>query len=154
MTKLYVFSDSHGQTERLHPLVKGLKADYFVHCGDHAHDLSGPNVYHVKGNCDAWSKAPSEVLITIETKQLLIVHGHKQQVKSGLLSLVYRAKERGADIVLFGHTHRPLAVEEDGILLLNPGSIALPPLGEPASYLELSISPDEVSYRFHRLKDR
>lgn len=153
MTKLYVFSDSHGRTERMHSIILSLEADYLIHCGDFANDLSGHNVYHVKGNCDPWSKAPLEVLITIENKKVLIVHGHKHQVKSGLLSLSYYAQQKQADIVLFGHTHTPTAVVENGILLLNPGSISLPNYGQSASYLELNIDGDEINYRFHTLED-
>ena len=38
----------------------------------------------------------------------------------------YRAKEEACDVVLFGHTHMPLVTEEDGVLFVNPGSVALP----------------------------
>ncbi|MCX5775263.1 MAG: phosphodiesterase [Firmicutes bacterium] len=42
------------------------------------------------------------------------------------------------DILLFGHTHRPLLKEEDGIVYANPGSAALPRGGSAPSYLVLS----------------
>lgn len=151
MTKLFVFSDSHGKTDRLHRLVARLEGDYFIHCGDFGMDLQGNNVFHVRGNCDPWSKAPLEVLLQIEERTIWITHGHKQRIKSGLHSLLYGAQEKGADIVLFGHSHEMTAVEEQGVLLLNPGSISLPPPGQPASYLELTIDGREVDYRFHTL---
>jgi hypothetical protein len=34
--------------------------------------------------------------------------------------------KRQADVVMFGHTHRPFISEEEGITLLNPGSLAFP----------------------------
>lgn len=153
MTRIFVFSDSHGQLDKLTELVPTLGADYLIHCGDFAHDLTGSNVYHVRGNCDPWSKAPSEILLTIENKKILIVHGHRQHVKSGLLSLAYYAKQKQVDVVLFGHTHKPVAVEDDDLLLLNPGSISLPPPSQPASYLELTIDGDQMDFQFHYLEE-
>lgn len=37
-----------------------------------------------------------------------------------LMTLAYRAKDNGADIALFGHTHEPLCEYAYGVLLLNP----------------------------------
>ena len=50
-------------------------------------------------------------------------HGHIHRVKYGLYELVCAARERKADLVLFGHTHKPLQEYEDGLYLLNPGSL-------------------------------
>lgn len=36
------------------------------------------------------------------------------------------AVARGMDIVMFGHTHRPVIIVEDNITLINPGSISYP----------------------------
>ena len=33
---------------------------------------------------------------------------------------------RGYDIVMFGHTHRPVIQIDDDIILINPGSISYP----------------------------
>lgn len=152
MTKLLIFSDSHGRSERIKEIISNKSADYFIHCGDFDADLQASNSYKVRGNCDPLSLEPLERLLTIESKRILIVHGHKYRVKNGLLALTYAAKEKQADIVLFGHTHQRLAVESEGILLLNPGSIGLPHFDEPASYLELRIDQNLVEFEFHFLK--
>lgn len=34
-----------------------------------------------------------------------------------------RSRERQADILLFGHTHQPLTDYDDGLYILNPGSL-------------------------------
>lgn len=44
------------------------------------------------------------------------------------------------DILLFGHTHRPLLKEDAGIIYANPGSAALPRGGSAPSYLVLNES--------------
>jgi len=54
------------------------------------------------------------------------------------------------DILLFGHTHRPLLKEENGVIYANPGSVALPRGGAVPSYLimnEQSISLKEMNQR-------
>ena len=51
-------------------------------------------------------------------------HGHKYNVKSSLLPITYKGKEVGADIVLFGHTHRAYLDEIDGMTIMNPGSVS------------------------------
>ena len=45
----------------------------------------------------------------------------------------------GANVVLFGHTHVPLCLEEEGVLYLNPGSLTSPRGGSHASYAILEI---------------
>ena len=44
----------------------------------------------------------------------------------GLYGLYDKAKEHNCDIVLFGHTHKPVIKYMDNITFANPGSISLP----------------------------
>ena len=53
----------------------------------------------------------------------MLVHGHRQGVKEDLERLYFTALEAGADLVLFGHTHRALHEQEGKVEFLNPGSI-------------------------------
>lgn len=77
----------------------------------------------VPGNCDGWTTQPLQKLIQVEGKKLLLSHGHIWQVKSRLDLAIAAARQAGADIVLFGHTHVPLCRrEEDGLWVMNPGS--------------------------------
>lgn len=151
MTKILVFSDSHGKTTAMDEIIQSTDHDYLIHCGDYGLDLKGSNVYHVKGNCDPWAPAPQEVQIEVEGHSILVVHGHKHQVKSGLLNLAYYAMQKQADIVIFGHTHHPLIAWEGELLLLNPGSISLPPPGVKPSYIELTLDSDTVTPIIHYL---
>ena len=51
-----------------------------------------------------------------------------------------RARGRGADIVMYGHTHRPALTTEEGLVTLNPGSIAYPRQeGRKGSYIVMEI---------------
>ena len=53
----------------------------------------------------------------------ILTHGHLYGVKSDLTRVVYAARERNADLLLYGHTHIPVTDYEDGLYILNPGSI-------------------------------
>ena len=64
-----------------------------------------------------------ERLIELGGVRILMMHGHTRGVKSSAMNACYAARECGAQILLFGHTHRPL-VDWDGTLwVMNPGSI-------------------------------
>ena len=56
-------------------------------------------------------------------KRIFALHGHTRQVKYGLQMLAEAAKEKQADLVLYGHTHMPKVDYIDGIYYLCPGSI-------------------------------
>ena len=45
------------------------------------------------------------------------------------------AKRFGADILIFGHTHIPYLEKEEDVILLNPGSLALPKQQPPQATL-------------------
>jgi len=51
-----------------------------------------------------------------------VTHGHKYNVKFTLENLHYRVEELEADMVLFGHTHKPFNQNIDDVLFFNPGS--------------------------------
>lgn len=130
MLRIAVVSDSHGDRSALSDLAQRMEGvDRIVHLGDCAQDgellaaMTGKTVLGVRGNCDLLSHAPEERVETLGGLRLLMCHGHRYQVKSGLLMLGYRAKEVEADVALFGHTHCP-AVEWYGqTLLVNPGAL-------------------------------
>ena len=47
-------------------------------------------------------------------------------VKYEYNTIFYKGKSVGADIVLFGHSHKALISNYDGITIMNPGSITFP----------------------------
>lgn len=57
--------------------------------------------------------------------------------------LRYFARERAADVVVSGHTHRPRATWIDDVLLLNPGSHR-EPRGGHRTYATLSVESGRV----------
>ena len=145
MKKLIVISDTHGSQkgiEKLAPLI--AENDYVIHLGDGAGDmreiskLYPDKVYVCAGNCDFFSVLPDEGTMDVEYLKIMYCHGHKYGVKRDLETLAKVAKEKGCDVVLYGHTHRPLISEMDGVTLINPGSLRYP-AGEGGSYCYLVV---------------
>ena len=128
--KILVLSDSHGLISDMENAVFRHTPDYIAHLGDYASDAEKlreifPRIplVSVKGNCDFSSDAPTETVLTVEGVKMLLTHGHRYGVKMGYDRLLYAAEESGVRLALFGHTHYQTLIEENGIILFNPGSI-------------------------------
>ncbi len=147
--EILVFSDSHGRRERIEEAIlrQIKKPDAVIFLGDGLRDiqnaeLGGIDVYAVSGNCDAVSifceSAPTEQNLIFGGKRIFFTHGHRYGVKSTWTPLIFEAAARGADIVLFGHTHEAAegCISSDNrygiktdkpIYIMNPGSIGTYP---------------------------
>lgn len=152
--KIGVLSDSHGYETRLKQAVREMgDVDLIIHCGDYADDAAqirqwtNTPVMFVRGNCDEYSgfgeDCPAYLNTTFGAKQIYAVHGHRERVKSGLDHLFYDAKALGADIALFGHTHVAEVIDRDGVLMVNPGSCALPQGSELPTYAIIDLDGEK-----------
>ena len=100
------------------------------------------------GNCDWGAVDAPEVLTEYGGVRILMMHGHTRHVKAGAMSAVYAAREMGAQILLYGHTHQPL-VDFDGTLwVMNPGSVGR---GSPCTYGIITITKDKVDCSTYRI---
>lgn len=84
-----------------------------------------PNIafYSVRGNCDlGCADVPVREISDLDGAKIFCTHGHLYHVKSGLYTVVCAAREAGANLLLFGHTHEALETYDDGLYILNPGS--------------------------------
>ncbi|NHM30508.1 metallophosphoesterase [Neobacillus terrae] len=158
MSKVLIVSDSHGLTEELQ-LIKdthGTDIDLMVHCGDSELMKDDPAIQGfltVRGNCDYEAGYPNETTADAGGKKFFITHGHHYSVKSTLMNLHYRAKEVGADVVCFGHSHLLGAEEVDGILFLNPGSLRLPRRRLEKTYVILDLQEKDIVLKVFDLEN-
>ena len=113
----------------MYDAIERLRPDAVIHLGDHLEDaesmesvFSGVDFYHVPGNCDYFTNVPPSLTVSLDGVRVFLTHGHLFGVKSGLDTLAAAAKDMGAQLALFGHTHQALLEERDGIMLLNPGT--------------------------------
>ena len=146
--KILIVSDIHGRGYLLSDLLDiHFDRDGLIFLGDGVRDIpdgctDGGRKWFagVSGNCDwlsfsAQSGFSEEIFLDADGFKILALHGHTQGVKSGYERAAVYASKRGADILLFGHTHEPLEkyipegeellghVFQKPLYLFNPGSL-------------------------------
>jgi len=150
MTRIVVVSDTHGQSDSLcRVLEQQPHARHIVFLGDCLRDtelamamFDDRHWYRVRGNNDWWSESgnvPDDDLLCVDGCRLFLTHGHAYSVKWGIERAVTAAQARQAQVLLFGHTHVPLVDYQDGIHVLNPGS-----LGYGDTYGLVDITPTGI----------
>jgi putative phosphoesterase len=90
-----------------------------------------------------------EIRLTVDGKRLLLVHGSPRRMNEYLfedrpLSSFQRlAASSDADLIVFGHTHKPYVKQVDGVWFVNVGSVGKPKDGNWHScYAILDIGAD------------
>lgn len=131
--KILVLSDSHAALSFMRLCIDKVMPQHVIHLGDHYDDGKAmaeeyPQIrfHQVPGNCDrfrcdAW--LPDVLCYDVAGVRMYMTHGHKHAVKSGNFHLVNTARENGAKIALYGHTHSAVCEQQfDGMWVLNPGT--------------------------------
>ncbi|WP_227353383.1 metallophosphoesterase [Haladaptatus salinisoli] len=140
-----IVSDTHGTTD--HELagrtMEAVRdADLVVHAGDFtteavldAFEAESARLLAVHGNnaTPAVRERLPEVR-TFEENGVRFALAHRRD--GGSTGLEMFGRERGADAVVFGHSHRHLARRAGEVMLLNPGSYARP-RGNLPTHIEL-----------------
>lgn len=129
--KLLIFSDSHGNVANMEDMVRLERPDRILHLGDLVGDAQALQekfpeipVTFVPGNCDGRRPdLPEERVFTLEGCKLLMTHGHSYHVKLGAGGAIRAAREAGAGLLFFGHTHEAFCEFQHGLWVVNPGSI-------------------------------
>lgn len=137
--RIIVVSDTHGDYFNFEKVIETQsKADLFIHLGDGEQEADeiadlypSKKFLTVSGNCDFGSPSPASGEIILAGKRIFYTHGHPYQVKYGLTGLIMEARNRKADIALYGHTHESYTSYEDGLYIMNPGSLGHPHDGKP-----------------------
>ena len=100
-------------------------------------DLSN-EIYAVRGNCEAevdqmvldFPVLADYMLLFEGDKVIYATHGH-------VWNEDHLPPMKPGDVLLHGHTHVLRAERKNGILILNPGSVAIPKEGNPPTYAVL-----------------
>ena len=158
--KVLIVSDTHGRNGGYLDLLENSeKMDMVIHCGDVEgseyliSESSGCRTVIVQGNNDYFSDLPKEMIVKLGKYKALVTHGHAYYVNMGHEHLVREAKKRKVDMVIYGHTHRPVITEENGIMVLNPGSLTYPrQMERKYTYIIMEIDENgEVECTLHHL---
>ena len=151
--RVLVISDTHGAAYNLiNILEKTDNIDYLIFLGDGIREVENvlktyPEIKFLKvlGNCDMdpFNLYKESDYVEIAGKKIFFCHGHKFYVKSGLGALCDTARKMNADILLFGHTHLPHLKYEDGLYIINPGSLSKSRTGKN-SYALIEITTSGI----------
>ena len=151
--RIGIVSDSHGDVRVFNDMLAvpgAAKAELWLHAGDFAPDaddlelLSGRRVVRVLGNCDLFVDGVyDETVVEVAGHRIFLTHGHLFNVRFDTAMLQEAAREAGADIAVYGHTH--VALEEHGeVTVLNPGSIARPRDEQRGSFMLVDLNAGET----------
>ena len=131
--KILIVSDTHRYLGNLQTaLEEEGPVDMLIHLGDIEHQMAdvirmaGCPVHMIAGNNDFLCNLPEEEEFEIGSYHVWITHGHRYGVSFDTEEIKEEARILGADIVMFGHTHRPHLEEEEDLITLNPGSMTYP----------------------------
>lgn len=143
--RIGLISDTHGI----------LRPDVFTRLAGvdrvlHAGDIGPPKllvelaaiapVTAVWGNTDGFDiREQVEAVARLELggRRIALLHGHQlgSPTPAGL-----RRAVPDADVIVYGHTHRPLEDNADGVLVVNPGAAGAARFATPPSVAVLTIA--------------
>lgn len=131
--KILIVSDTHRSNANFLKVVeKTAPLDMVVHCGDVEgselliSEAAGCPVEMVQGNNDFFSDLPREKEFMLGQYKVWLTHGHNYYVSMNNEMIKLEARMRDVDIVMCGHTHKPLVDIGEEVTLVNPGSISYP----------------------------
>ena len=150
--KVLIVSDTHRNEDNLiEVLDKEKNLDLLIHCGDvegaedEIEHYAGCKTVLVAGNNDFFSRLPREAELQVEGMKVWVTHGHNYYVNANPEYIRKEARIRNIDIVLYGHTHRPLIEKKDDLIVINPGSLTYPRQeGRRPSYAVLELVERDV----------
>lgn len=136
--KIGLISDTHGH---LDPQIAGLFAgvEHILHAGD----IGGASlldalraiapVTAVLGNTDGGLRDQGFSTVERRTfcgKTFLVVHtGWPHDLPEDVRRMIFDGDK--PDVVVFGHTHHPEQIVENGVMFVNPGSASRPRMHRP-----------------------
>ena len=140
-----VISDTHGLL-RLEAFEALRGSDHILHAGDIGSpeilprlEQLGP-VHAIRGNIDVenWAHSiPISRELELGGVKLFMIHNRADLKVRSLRTLK-------ANVVIFGHSHKPLIENSDGVLYFNPGSAGPRRFQLPISVGRIRITEGEV----------
>lgn len=149
--RIGLISDTHGLL-RPEALAALRGSDHLIHAGD----IGGPEVLDalraiapltvVRGNNDtaAWTQAiPETQRLDLDGVRILVIHDAK--------AFDAAPPAGGIDVLIAGHSHRPLIEQRGGLVRINPGSAGPRRFSLPVSVAELVVDAGQARARIIEL---
>jgi len=177
--RILVISDSHGKPSTFASIIKlyGKECDALAFCGDGAGDLAAllnstsvdekikectpPVIAFARGNGDPSSyplnikrsiSIPNSQILTVNGKNILIVHGHREGIDFGFENLGLEMQIADCKLAFYGHTHVAREDYIDNYKFVNPGSISRPRGGQPACFAIATVEKSFVDIAFIKME--
>lgn len=147
--KIGLISDTHGHLDpRIPALFAGV--GHILHAGD----IGGVPVLDalravapvtaVLGNTDGGLRdhdIRDMERRTLGGKKFLILHaGRPHDLAEDAREMIFNGNK--PDVVVFGHTHQPERIVENGVIFVNPGTASRPRMHQPATVAIAEIHAD------------
>lgn len=156
--KVLIVSDTHRKNENYFKVLKIHNPDMVIHCGDAEgseyvlSEAAGCPVQIVLGNNDFFSYLPRELDLKIGPFKVWVTHGHNYYVSMGNEVIKREAVARGVDIVMYGHTHKPVVDRKGKVIAVNPGSLSYPRQeGRRPSYIIMEVGEKDADFTIEYL---
>lgn len=143
-----LISDTHGVlAPEVEKALRGVQA--IIHAGDidtwPVYQQLGriAPVFAVRGNMDHGpfrEKLPVADLFEFDDHRLYVIHDY--------LQLDIDPISAGVQIIVCGHTHRPEAVQHNGVWIVNPGSASFPRGGYKPTIALLQLTAKQPRIQF------
>lgn len=152
MIRVGLISDTHGLL-RPQALAALRGSDYIIHAGDIGKReildelASIAPVTAVRGNNDEddWAAPlPETATLKIGSVSIYVLHDRKE--------LDIDPRVAGFDVVIAGHSHKPVIEEREGVLYVNPGSAGPRRFRLPITVGELVLDRGKVTARIIELQ--
>ena len=156
--RVLIVSDTHKKNENYFKALELVKPQLVIHCGDAEgseyalSEAADCPVQIVLGNNDFFSYLPKELELRLGSFRVWVTHGHNYYVSMGRERIKREAAVRGMDIVIYGHTHKPVVDKKDGVIAVNPGSLSYPRQeGRRPSYIVMEVEGKKADFAIEYL---
>lgn len=154
--KLLVLGDNHGRWQTVQSVLKAFKpqVDYVLHTGDSEFPADDPLWDDVdavvSGNMDFDPQYRKHYLLNTDEGKIAVVHGHRHGVNQSNKVLFDLAAQEDIKFIFHGHTHRLYADYQNGILIVNPGSLNQPRGQHPyRTFAVVAVNEKEIEVCFY-----
>lgn len=157
-----VISDTHHNRQAVDRAFKFFqyKGAELVFClGDVCQDVRDRDIEYdmevvcVAGNMDYASPYPTQRVYEADGIRFFLTHGHNFAVYYSHRQLLEAAKQNHCQAALYGHTHVPFNANENGVLILNPGSASEPRGGSKAAIATIDTATGKPKAKVYWLAD-
>ena len=158
--RIVVMSDSHGRADRVKKVIEEQpEAELFIFLGDGTRDFHTAmhgvpkEDWCVCGNCDFGSSDDYNLVSYVRDIKFYCTHGHQWNVKYNPTELIEQAKQKEGRVLLYGHTHQAFCEYQDGLYIMNPGSLGSPRGSLYPTYGVIDIQGKQIVCSIRNLKD-